>query len=112
VAAILPTGTTPVSSCISYWNGNVVADFYLNHNPDSSRCRAYMEIMLWDNVSGSRSYWVGPYHLTRTGRYGPHSDHVWPTIPPSHGSAVNRVHFYTCEGVRHHTADSPRVYYP
>jgi hypothetical protein len=110
-----PHGNDPLSSCISFNGSDVVADFYLNHNPDFSRCYARIEIRetnVFDNKIENISLWSDLYSLTRTGRYGPYSDFVYPTIPPSHGSAVNRVHFYRCDGTRHHYWDSPRVYWP
>jgi hypothetical protein len=99
---------TAVASCISLDRGKtLVADLYQNSAPDSSRCTAYIEI----RQSNGTNTWGGPYDIRSNGRRGPVRKDII-TLPPTQGSAINRVHVYTCAGNLHHTVDSKRQYYP
>jgi hypothetical protein len=106
-------GCTPhfaVTSCIPYHavgSGELRPDFYLNVPPDSSRCWGRMEIV----TTNIGTTWSPYYRLNRTGRFGPLTVPVG-TLPPSSGSAINRVHIYTCSWVAHGIYTSPRIYYP
>jgi hypothetical protein len=58
--------------------------------------------------SNNNRRWSQRYDIrSRNGRYGPLSIGV-----SGVGSAVNRVHVYTCSGAYHYYVDSPRLYYP
>jgi hypothetical protein len=97
-----------IQACISLSGGTtLVADLYQNGAPDSSRCTAYIEI----RKSNGNSVWGGPYDIKSNGRRGPVTNNIV-TAPPTSGSAINRIHVYTCAGNFHHTLDSKRQYYP
>jgi|SRR6478609_379550 len=101
------------ASCISYSGGFVAADFYYNGLVgDPGYAYAAIEIIKSDNVTGTHSDWSPVYFITRNGHYGPFSKNVI-TAPPSHGSAINRLHVYSkSNGAEHYHQDSPRVYFP
>lgn len=99
-----------ITACIPYHTtggGQLRPDFYMNVTPDYSRCWAQMEIVT-TNVGTT---WSPMYRLNRTGRFGPLYVNV-ATLPASSGSAINRVHVYTCDWVAHGVYTSPRIYYP
>jgi hypothetical protein len=100
------------ASCISYSGGSVVADFYYNGSVgDPGYAYAAIEIIKSDSVSGTQSYWSPVYWVNHNGHYDPYRKSVI-TAPPSHGSAINRLHVYTSSGSQHYYQDSPRVYFP
>ncbi|RCG22758.1 hypothetical protein DQ384_34700 [Sphaerisporangium album] len=100
------TGAYPISSCISVSGVSVVADFYMNATPDTSRCWAQMEV----RTTTHGTYWSARYRIDRTGRFGPISGNI-NSMPWKNGSAVNIVHVTTCSGSAHGDFTSPRVYY-
>lgn len=100
------TGAYPISVCISYQSGNLVADFYMNATPDSTRRHAYLWIEP-TNVSSSGKYY---FEITRTGRFGNATRYVI-TIPPSSGSAVAKVQLYTSGWTPHGLYTGNRIYY-
>ncbi len=93
-----------VASCISLSGGTtLVADLYMNVAFDSSRCTAYIDIL---KSNGAWMAGGGPYNIQSNGRRGPVTKNII-TLPPSHGSARNRVSIYTCDGRFHHYQYSP-----
>lgn len=102
------SGAYPISVCISLQNGTtLVADFYMNAVPDSTRATGE----LWidpTNVSdsGHTTYRI----TTQGGRYGNVTRYII-TIPASSGSAVAKVQVRTSGGTAHGLYESPRIYY-
>lgn len=94
-----------VGSCISRIGNYLYADFYLSTNPDFSRCKATLAIIV-DGV-----YREGAtYNLTRQGRYGPISENV-ASLPLKNQQAYATTTIYRCDWTPHYTVNSPTLYY-
>jgi hypothetical protein len=95
--------TSAIRACISVVASSILSDFYLIWPPDSSRCTALVQ-MIRNGSFVMQSRW---YNLTYQGRYGPINA---PVADPAY--AQTKVTVYTCSGVKHFEAWSPKQYYP
>jgi hypothetical protein len=90
-----------IDPCISWSANELRADFYMNVNPDYSRCIAVLGIFKNGSLVTQQTF-----NLNRTGHFG-----IVTSRTTSSGSAFARVGIYNCDWGWHYSQDSPTVYY-